>query len=742
MHPRHFIALSWILALALGLAVPTAALSARADIQFDVFVGYGDRVREGNWYPVAFEIHNDGPTFTGTVQFGPETDLGADEETRAFSIELPTGTRKRAVIPVFSSGGFLSRLDARLLDAHGKVLAERSSLQPKLTRPFVPLMGALPRTFRGLPELPEFKQRAPENCAAVARLESDYLPSNPIALEALSAIYVNSEKASNLKPEQIDALLAWVHGGGHLIVGIEQPGDVTALPWLRALLPFEPESVGTLPGGDALQKWLVSGRPILEVPGPVRRQGSMPRRRPPRPGAPIIQTIVPVNPQDPFMRLAAEPAFSRGTVPIVTGRAEEGSDRILSVGDTDLIVSSVRGRGTVTALAFSPEREPFLSWTNRAWFWAKLTGVPSDLLMDVNEGRWGGLSLDGLFGAMIDSRQVRKLPVAALLLLLVVYLVVIGPFDQWILKRTGKQMWTWVTFPLYVVLFSGLIYFIGYRLRAGDLEWNEIQVVDQLPRPDGAMLRGRTWASIYSPANARYRLASDLPFATLRGEFQQSGGNRGESHRLNLIYPARGFQAEAFVPVWVSQLYVENWLQPGAPVLSGSVTREGQGFHLRLENQSTLRFSETTLVISGTLYSLGDLPASGRIDRDLPANGGMGLENLFVRLPGAYNAAQQRGSAFGGEGSGQMLRDLSGVLMASFADHPSAAQAQGTGFLGPAGVDLSSLLLRGDAIVFGWAPEQALAPPMHRFSPHRLRRDTVVRFSMPVSPAAAPGIRP
>jgi hypothetical protein len=39
--------------------------------------------------------------------------------------------------------------------------------------------------------------------------------------------------------------------------------------------------------------------------------------------------------------------------------------------------------------------------------------------------------------------------------------------DQYCLKRLNKQMLTWVTFPVYVALFSLLIYYIGYRLRAG-----------------------------------------------------------------------------------------------------------------------------------------------------------------------------------------------------------------------------------------------------------------------------------
>src|SRR2546427_8444967 len=94
---------------------------------------------------------------------------------------------------------------------------------------------------------------------------------------------------------------------------------------------------------------------------------------------------------------------------------------------------------------------------------------------------YGGMSVDGVFGAMIDSRQVRKLPVQWLLLLLVVYLLVIGPVDQFCLKRANKQMLTWVTFPVYVALFSLLIYYICYKLRAAETEWNELHVVEILP---------------------------------------------------------------------------------------------------------------------------------------------------------------------------------------------------------------------------------------------------------------------
>jgi len=84
-----------------------------------------------------------------------------------------------------------------------------------------------------------------------------------------------------------------------------------------------------------------------------------------------------------------------------------------------------------------------------------MINLPPELLEKADYYRYAGYSIDGVFGAMIDSKQVRKLPVGWLLLLLVGYLVVIGPLDRYWLRKLGKQMLTWITFPIYVALFSG-----------------------------------------------------------------------------------------------------------------------------------------------------------------------------------------------------------------------------------------------------------------------------------------------
>ena len=117
---RRLLLALWLLGFCGG------ALTSRAALQFDVFLGYDWIVPQASWFPVVCEIKNDGPPFVGTV----ELDGGRfnQEQTRRAVVELPTGTLKRFVIPVFSTTGGFGTWDVRLLDERGKVRAEQTGV--------------------------------------------------------------------------------------------------------------------------------------------------------------------------------------------------------------------------------------------------------------------------------------------------------------------------------------------------------------------------------------------------------------------------------------------------------------------------------------------------------------------------------------------------------------------------------------------------------------------------------------
>ena len=697
-----------LILLAISLALP-----ARGAVRFDVFPGYDGIVPEGSWFPFVFEISNDGPTFNGVVKVvASQYDQGG---SRLVPVELPTGTLKRLSVPVFASGRYVITWDAQLLDEKGKVVAESLGIRPRKVNPWtIPLAGAISRTP---PVIPNIKPRQDDLQPIVARLQPSVFPDNPIALEGLRTIYLSSEKALDLSANQANALMSWMHNGGHLVVGIEQLVQVNGAEWLRRALPAQLIDIAMTPNHAGLQEWLASD---LRADG--TSMGSEGVRRGNRAN----------DANNPYAALTMDDQFERAPMQVAKVKNRDGKVMIGSANEP-LAVMAQRGRGQITALLFSPELEPFISWKNRPHFWAKITAVPPELLVSEQFNRIGAQSIDGVFGAMIDSKQVRKLPIGWLLLLLLAYLVVIGPVDYYWLKKLNRQMLTWITFPLYVALFSLLIYFIGYKLRAGESEWNELHVVDVLPVGGEAEYRGRTFASIYSPVNATYRLASQLPFATLRGEYLANYANASEGSQARVQQIANTYQADVTVPVWTSQLFVSDWLNRDVIALTVALSRDDRRWVAEIENTLNKKLTRAIVVVDEQVYELGELPAdkTTRVTLTNATAVSAFMNNYASMFAHAANGRQQ---AFGENRlyipdvpRSVMAASLVGYYSGNRPDMPGMGQ-----FVTPPGLDLSPLLTRGNAVFMAWVEDYAPIKPIYKFNPLRNHKDTLLRLTIPV----------
>jgi hypothetical protein len=743
-------------ALSLLLLAPVlcgGATRERDPIQFDVFLGHDGIVPEASWFPVICEIKNDGPGFTATIEL-ESTGIGKEGQTLREVVELPTGTLKRVVLPVFSNSRNYSRWDIRLLDERGKVREEQTGLTArKQIASNIPLVGGLPRAPGGMPLMrTSGSDQSSDTQPVAARFQSAIFPNNPLVLEGLSAFYLNSEKAIELRDSQVEALLAWLNSGGHLIVAVEQISDISSVPWLKNIFPCELRDIQAVPRHPELQAWVKSAMVASpnasgSDPGAQFRQrygvgapsGTQQRGKKRGPVATPTEVDAGVT---STAEVTDDSAFELATLQVAVGALRDG-ERVVSAGDTPLIVTAHRGRGRITALLFSPEREPARSWKNLPAFWSKLAEIPPALLAANNNNNapnnyymQGGWSSDAIFGAMIDTRQVHKLPVEWLLLLLLVYLVVIGPFDQFWLKKIGRPMLTWITFPCYVVLFSLVIYFIGYKLRAGESEWNELHLVDVLLKGDHAELRGRTYSSVYSPANQRYRLESQQKYATFRSEFSGTYQNAQSSERANVLLTGDNFKAEIFVPVWTSQLFVSDWWQSAPLPLSATVTPEGDGWRVKVENKTERKLTNAQIVIDGRIVMIGELPAHDSKSLTISRNQGTDLRQFVMsHASGFQNAVSSRQHAFGASESGRIDDLPNGTVAASFISqlHADNNQPYMNNFIVPPGLDLSSVVEHGEAVVMAWDPDYSPAKPIYQFTPKRSHKDTMWRIAVPIN---------
>jgi hypothetical protein len=289
-------------------------------------------------------------------------------------------------------------------------------------------------------------------------------------------------------------------------------------------------------------------------------------------------------------------------------------------------------------------------------------------------------------------------------------------------------MLTWITFPCYVMFFSGLIYFIGYKLRSGDSEYNELHVVDVLANGERAELRGRTYASIYSPSNAKYPMFSALKYATLARGISGLAQRRNhrESHRA--AHRETTSKPRSWCPVWTSQLYLSDWWQPGELPLTATLKSGAGGWELAVRNYSGKTISMARLVMGQSVYELGEIPASGSKNVALSGIPARPLDGFVNDSIHHYaNVAQQRQRAFGQRASGQ-IDDLPTASMVASLLGETSTPHNGMQIVAAPGLDIARALAPERAILLAWSPDTGPVPPLNQFKPKRTAVNTLWRL--------------
>ena len=185
------------------------------------------------------------------------------------------------------------------------------------------------------------------------------------------------------------------------------------------------------------------------------------------------------------------------------------------VSDLPLIIRSVRGFGQIIFVAADLDREPMNKWPDRGRMMANILGVPTSSDDKSAAGsammHYGFQDISGQLRSSLDRFSgVRLVPFGVVIVLVIVYIILIGPVDYFFLKKfVGRMQWTWVTFPLIVVVFSVGAYYLAYYLKGDQLRVNQIDLVDvDVSGGKGtAFVRGTSWANIFSPRMEAYNLS-------------------------------------------------------------------------------------------------------------------------------------------------------------------------------------------------------------------------------------------
>ncbi len=550
-------------------AAPAMAQAERDPIEIKGQAGWGGRVAPGDWAPITVDVDNRGQKdLEGTLVLawgyqamyqrsnrpGPDNLEGRAGPRHEIPISIAATARKRISLSLIAPDGDNYSLWGFFVPPKGRILGigELFTRALEAKKRLVAVVGQDRPEGLDLPDL-ETVSLAPE------RLPEDW--RGYAALEAL--VWLDGKATEIRSPAQLDALRAWICSGGRLVVARANEVGIGGTPLMK-LLPVR--SLG--------------GREVEGLEGLTGIPGAA--------SAPQGKTMVLES-----VPLRGHAALTQGGIP--------------------LVVESALDAGRVSFVAFDPSRGPFTQWKEARKFWAWLLKPPSAPPARDPNSPDTAAKAPRILGSATLAQLAATFPdvappaIGGLFLLIILYLVVVGPGDYFLLRSLRRLELTWITFPVYVTAFTALILVIGGAFMRTAAHQRETRVVDHFLETQFS--RERSVAAVLAPADVSFAFEEAEPLST---NFLSRSLYQGTASELAALTVAHG--RTRAVRQWILQrgatgLACADRVGQAPPPLTYTIDEPAGGqCAVTVRNTGGADYDGAVLVAPQGCYLLGRLP--------------------------------------------------------------------------------------------------------------------------------------
>ena len=590
----------------------TMATAAAPITVESVRLGFADKnaYKVGTWTPVRLLLKTNEAGFSGTIEVATGDDTGTPVAVRQPINILPNQTQR--ITSYVRPGSRDPQLSASFHDTNGKRVASYG-FTGLLTFDVIGADETVLLTLgraQGVEMIPTLPGYSADQTTSTRSIEvqaldfaDDQLPGRWYGYDSLEAVILdtNSREAMTAIRGRGKALRDWVERGGHLVLSVGQNWQevVDGNSELRDLLPAMPSGQGRINDLGVIESFAGSSNPIM----------------------------------------AGDAALVGLQVAKLTEVEQRGGKVLAATASLPIIVRGPFGFGRVTLIAFDVSQNPFSSWVDRALFWDKTidlkrtTGAGATAGVTRAGGRFtasGNTDLGGLLRRGLEQFPgIRLEPFGWVAFFIFVYIMLIGPGDYFFLKKVVKRMeFTWITFPIIVISVSLAAYSAAYAFKGTELRVNKVDAVD-IDQKNG-MMRGRSWANVFSPQNRDYEVALN-PLAMGSGSNTPATGidtvlswysspevgfgGMGAGGRVGFAAGGYGYETGKLdvlqgvrIPIWSTKCFTARWFGPAAPVIESDIQAVGvDQINGTVTNRLGQTLKSTVLCIGARVYDLGTI---------------------------------------------------------------------------------------------------------------------------------------
>ncbi len=543
-------------------------------------VGFAGLYKVGYWTPVELRLRSSGAAWQGQVELVTTDGDGVPSRVVGDStkplIVAPRGESRVNLCVKF--GRQSNRLEIVFRDTDGKELS-RQSIRSGATNDPVGYADALASNDElvltvgpapGLDGLAHLVRGGEHGALRIARLDdTSTLPTRWYGYDGIDMLVFATAREDaygglSTDGAQRAALFEWIERGGRMVLSVGAQAPTV----LGRDMPLAPLAPG---GFDRLVELKIFGalEEFAEAETALTAGAGLPG--------------------------AGQTAVGESGAVLAVPRLDgyEGTI-VVHEADLPLVVRTARGFGQVLFTAFDFDAAPLRTWSGLPGLWAHLLDKPVGEALVAGPARAGQVNWLGiddlsaqLRGSLDQFTGVQLVPFWLVALMVVVYLLLIGPLDYWLVKHVLRRMeLTWITFPLTVALASVGAMILAAWTKGDALRLNQVELLD-IDLASG-QARGTAWANLFSPRPTSYdvqlavpALAGQVPGSMLLSWMGLPGDALGGLHAASLesslwsdaydASPDRGALTGVPVQIWSSKSFVARWKEPARYRLDSSL---------------------------------------------------------------------------------------------------------------------------------------------------------------------------
>lgn len=572
-----------VTALMLQFSTVTLAAPNSKSVEMSVSAGYDDVVRIGADASFHITIVNKGDGFSGEAQVIVDTSYRT-KTAYAMPFELPQGSTKKLTlnVPVNTA----NRKVQVKIESNGRSIKEIEYSYKNIMSPGTPVIGVLSDAYNQLRILNGLKieqnqesmdsqnrygnkaiykeemQSVFESPVQLIQLNKDNLPENFAGLAIFDYIIIADYDTSLLSEKQVQALEEWVDDGNELILAGGTNGKKVYSGLSNSLKPFE----------------------IL---------GSK--------KASVLEGLLKLT----------EKSAPADLVDISTGNL--GAGKIL-IGDeiTPLAVSYKKTDGKILFIAFDPTLSPISEWGGVGEMWKRLL---NENLQANNIYPNNGTNYHEYRSVVSQVPEDQTPPYKALLAIIFIYILIVGPLLYLLLKWKDKRDYTWILIPVMAFLCIGIIYAAGFRTRYTSAVLNNFSIIHLDSENKKADIQTSAGAFNNGSGKMMLEYSNSYEVEVLRENDYDYGYNYNYSDEdyknaqiKSKIYLGEPIKHELYnVGLWEPCILKSNQTQNYDGNLIENISINGKEFSAVIRNDTGFAFEDSFIVVGENYIDVGDI---------------------------------------------------------------------------------------------------------------------------------------